>query len=95
MEEVKSNERRVTLEDLMYVSVLERFLEVGVSMMPRLENVSENHTTIKALTEGIHTLEALELVKDHIRSIMGPATIAFGNATIRMSKLQAAQVRHV
>lgn len=77
----------------MYVSVLERFLEIGVNMMPRLENVPENHTTLKALTEGIHTREALELVKDHIRGIMGPASLAFGNATIRMSKLQAAQVR--
>jgi Protein of unknown function (DUF760) len=93
MDEVKTNEQRVTVEDLMYVSVMEKFLDVGVNMMPRLENVSENHTTLKALTEGIHSQEALDLVKDHIRGIMGPASMAFGNATIRMSKLQAAQVR--
>lgn len=93
MEEVKSNERRVTVEDLMYVSVLEKFVELGLNMMPRLENVSENHTTLQALTEGIHTQEALDLVKDHMRAVMGPAAIQYGDATIRMAKLQAAQVR--
>jgi hypothetical protein len=95
MDEVKSNEQRVTVEDLMYVSVLEKFLEVGVNMMPRLENVSENHTTLQALTESIHTEEALDLVKDHMRAVMGPAAIQFADATIRMAKLQAAQVGHL
>lgn len=47
---------------------------------------------VQALTEGIHTKEALELVRDHVRGIMGPAAVAFSNAMIKMSRLQAAQV---
>ena len=46
----------------------------------------------QSLTEGIHTKEALDLVREHVRGIMGPAAVAFSNAMIKMSKLQAAQV---
>ena len=47
---------------------------------------------MQALTEGIHTKEALDLVREHVRGIMGPAAVAFSNAMIKMSRLQAAQV---
>ncbi len=47
---------------------------------------------VQALTDGIHTKEALDLVREHVRGIMGPAAVAFSNAMIKMSKLQAAQV---
>jgi hypothetical protein len=47
MEEVKRNEQRVTVEDLMYASVLEKFVEVGVDMLPRLENVIEAPADLK------------------------------------------------
>ena len=49
----------------------------------------------QALTDGIHTKEALDLVREHVRGIMGPAAVAFSNAMIKMSKLQAAQVGHI
>jgi hypothetical protein len=93
MDEVRSSEQRLTVEDLMYASVLEKFLEVGVDMMPRLENVKESAADLRLLTEGIHSREALDMVKEHIRNIMGPASVAFAEASIRMSTLQAAQVR--
>ena len=35
MEDLKSSEQRATVEDLMYASVLEKFLELKVEMMPR------------------------------------------------------------
>ncbi|CAL5219382.1 g1204 [Coccomyxa viridis] len=92
MEEVKRNEQRATVEDLMYASVLEKFVEVGVDMMPTLDSITESQETLKSLTEGIHTKEALDLVREHVRGIMGPAAVAFSNAMIKMSKLQAAQV---
>lgn len=92
MEEVKRSEQRATVEDLMYASVLEKFVDVGVDMLPRLENIIESPANLKALTESIHTKEALDLVRDHVRGIMGPAAVAYSNAMIKMSKLQAAQV---
>ena len=35
MEDLKNSEQRATVEDLMYASVLEKFMELKVEMMPR------------------------------------------------------------
>lgn len=46
-----------------------------------------------ALTEGIHTREALELVREHLLGVMGPAaSTKFSSELIKMSKFQMAQV---
>ncbi len=37
MQEVKQSEQRVTVMDLMYASVLAKFLDIGVEMLPRLD----------------------------------------------------------
>jgi hypothetical protein len=37
MQEVRASEVRATLEDLMYVSILEKFVVLGVDMLPRLD----------------------------------------------------------
>jgi len=50
--------------------------------------------TLKSLTEGVHTREALDMVKDHVKNVMGPAAAAYANTMLKMSKLQAAQVHH-
>ena len=47
---------------------------------------------VKALTEGIHSKEALEMVKDHLMSMMGPTVTAYSNQIVKMSKLQMTQV---
>ncbi len=49
--------------------------------------------TLQALTEGVHSREALDMVKDHVKNVMGPAAAAYGQTMLKMSKLQAAQVR--
>ncbi len=58
MEELKLSEQRATVEDLMYASVLERFVELGVPMLPRVESIVEAPGDLKALTEGVHSREA-------------------------------------
>ncbi|GAB4818218.1 hypothetical protein N2152v2_005264 [Parachlorella kessleri] len=92
MAEVRRAEQRHALEDLMYVCILERFQEIGVNMLPALEPVEENVAMLKALTEGVHSQEALAMVKEHVLSILGPASMAYANTLVKMSKLQAAQV---
>ncbi|KAL3131693.1 hypothetical protein ABBQ38_007985 [Trebouxia sp. C0009 RCD-2024] len=93
MEDLKSSEQRATVEDLMYASVLEKFLELKVEMMPRMDDsIVENQTHLKTLTEGIHSKEALQLVREHVLGVMGPASMAYSSSMIKMAKLQAAQV---
>ena len=47
---------------------------------------------MQALTEGIHSREALDMVKEHVRMLMGEAAKAFSSAIIKMPKVQAVQV---
>jgi hypothetical protein len=42
--------------------------------------------------EGVHSREAIDMVKEHVLAVLGPASMAFSNTMIKMSKLQAAQV---
>jgi hypothetical protein len=45
------------------------------------------------LTDGVHSAEALSMVKEHLMGMLGPeASAAYGNALVRTSKLQAAQM---
>jgi antitoxin component HigA of HigAB toxin-antitoxin module len=92
MEEVQRSEKQATLEDIMYASVLEKFLQLGVNMLGSMDLVQENAENLKLLTEGVHSREALDVVKDHVKNVMGPASIAYSNTILKMSKLQAAQV---
>lgn len=92
MQEVRRAEEARTIEDLMYVCILEKFQSIGVGLLLAVEPIEESVETLKALTEGVHTKEALEMVKEHVLSILGPASMAYANTSIKMSKLQAAQV---
>lgn len=94
MEEVRAREVRATLEDLMYVSILEKFIILGVEMLPRLDGfVDPGPANLVALTEGVHSKEALELVREHLLGVMGPAAgRQFSSELIKMSKFQIAQV---
>jgi hypothetical protein len=40
----------------------------------------------------VHSREAIDMVKEHVLAVLGPASMAFSNTMIKMSKLQAAQV---
>jgi len=91
--EVKRMQRRRALEDLMYASILHKFVTLGVDLLPQLDGLTEvGGANYKALTEGVHSVEALELVKQHLNTILGAAPASYSNVMIKISKLQAAQV---
>ncbi len=57
-----------------------------------MDSIVENQTNLKTLTEGIHSKEALELVREHVLGVMGPASMAYSNTMIKMAKLQVCVV---
>jgi len=77
----------------MYFSILRKFLDVGVDMLPPLVggNPQIGPADLAALTSRIHSAEALELVREHLGGALGNGP-PNPNAAVRMSKLQAAQV---
>jgi hypothetical protein len=55
--------------------------------------VDPGPANLVALTEGIHSKEALELVREHMLGVMGAAASnKFSTELIKMSKFQMAQV---
>jgi len=91
--EVKRSQRQQALQDLMYCVVLHKFVELGVDLLPPLDGrVDAGPVDLNALTKGVHSKEALEMVKEHLSSVLGGQESAFSNATIRIPKLQAAQI---
>ena len=92
IEEVRNAEAAMAIEDLMYICILDKFRQIGVNMLPQLGPIHEDMDTLKALTEGVHTKEAIEMVKEHMLSALGPASMAYGDTVIKMSKLPSAQV---
>lgn len=86
-------EIQATVEDLMYAAVLEKFLSLGIEMMGSMDNITESAENLKNLTEGLHSREALDMVKEHVKNVMGPSAAGYANTLLKMSKLQAAQVR--
>ena len=49
MQEVRSSEQRATVEDLMYASVLEKFMDLKVEMMPRYAHQCAPSVTLHAI----------------------------------------------
>lgn len=92
MGEVKAAERKAAVLDIMYACIVQNFVRIGVTLLPKLDGfVDAAPVDLNALTQGVHTPEALEMVKDHLRSVLGGQE-AFSNVMVKMSKLQAAQV---
>ena len=94
MGELKESERRLSVEDVMYLSIVERFVSVGIDMLPPLDGIVDLPPVrnLSELTDTVYSKEALDLVKEHLRSAMGPAGGALGNTPIKAGKFQAAQI---
>ncbi len=95
IEQMRALERRSGVQDVMYANILQKFLSIGVDMLPPLddEDVLLRGVDLTKLTSGVHSVEALEMVKEHLMGMLGPqASNAYSNTLVRMSKLQCAQM---
>ncbi|KAK3252577.1 hypothetical protein CYMTET_38135 [Cymbomonas tetramitiformis] len=99
MEEVKMAERRRAVSDIMYYSILNKFGVLGVNLVEPSQLhgiVNLGPTNLTALTKGVHSGEALEMVRTHLMAILGPAmpqdSGSMYSTAAKMSKLQGAQM---
>ena len=96
IQQMRALERRNGVQDLMYANILQKFRSVGVDMLPPLDDAALDAlrgVDLTKLTTGVHSTEALEMVKEHLMGMLGPeAAGAYSNTLVRMSKLQAAQM---
>ena len=92
---MRAAERRNGVQDVMYANILQKFRSLNVDMLPPLdeEMLHLRGVDLTQLTDGVHSVEALSMVKEHLMGMLGPeASAAYSNALVRTSKLQAAQM---
>jgi hypothetical protein len=64
IQQVKDAESRATVEDLMYMCILEEFLKLGVNMLPPASNYTDvPSVNLQPLMDDVHTSQAMDLVR--------------------------------
>ncbi|KAI3726623.1 hypothetical protein L1987_66421 [Smallanthus sonchifolius] len=89
--EVKANERKKALEEILYALVVQKFMDADVSLIPSVTPSPSTSPTQDDKLERLHSPEALEMIQNHLSLILGnragdPSSIA------EISKLRVGQV---
>ncbi|KAK9138454.1 hypothetical protein Sjap_009048 [Stephania japonica] len=74
--EMKENECQIAVEDITYLSIVHKFSEIGVPMVPRLSCCIRNGRletwpSQDRELQSIHSSEVQEMIKEHISTILG------------------------
>ncbi|KAL8056432.1 hypothetical protein ABFX02_04G119600 [Erythranthe guttata] len=94
--EVKANERRKTLEEILYALVVQKFMDADVALVPnitQLDSVRVDDTwhCKEAELEGLHSTEAYQMIQKHLSLILGKR-LADSKSVAQISKLRVGQV---
>ncbi|CAL0324400.1 unnamed protein product [Lupinus luteus] len=74
--QVKENQCQICVEDVMYLLILNKFSEIRVPMVPKISSCLYNRR-LEILPskdwelESIHTLEILDIIKEHVTNVTG------------------------
>ncbi|CAN4085451.1 unnamed protein product [Withania somnifera] len=94
--EVKANERKKTLEEILYALVVQKFMDANVSLVPAI-SPSESSDRIDSWPsqddklERLHSPEANEMIQNHLALILG-SRLGDNSAVAQISKLRVGQV---
>ncbi|RRT77667.1 hypothetical protein B296_00000846 [Ensete ventricosum] len=95
--EVKANERRRALEEILYALVVQKFVEADVSLVPAISRSADPSGKVDQWPpedeklERLHSTEAYEMIKNHLALILGQR-LSDTNAVAPISKLRVGQV---
>ncbi|XP_028781488.1 UV-B-induced protein At3g17800, chloroplastic-like [Neltuma alba] len=93
--EVKANERRKALEEILYALVVQKFMDANVSLIPSVTPDSSGQVDSWPSEDGklerLHSPEAYEMIRNHLALILGNR-IDDASAVAQISKLRVGQV---
>lgn len=96
--EVKANERRKTLEEILYALVVQKFMDAKISLIPSVTpkpaasfNPVDAWPSQDEKLELIHSPEALEMIQNHLSLILGNR-VSDSTSVAEISKLRVGQV---
>lgn len=89
--EVKANERKKALEEILYALVVQKFMDANVSLIPSVTPSPPTWPSQDEKLELLHSPEALEMIQNHLALILGSRA---GDSTsiAEISKLRVGQV---
>ncbi|KAK4567436.1 hypothetical protein RGQ29_003285 [Quercus rubra] len=96
--EVKANERKKALEEILYALVVQKFMDANVSLIPAISPSSSDPSgrvdvwpSQDEKLEQLHSPEAYEMIKNHLALILGNR-VTDSNSVAQISKLRVGQV---
>ncbi|XP_031281158.1 UV-B-induced protein At3g17800, chloroplastic [Pistacia vera] len=96
--EVKANERRKALEEILYALVVQKFMDANVSLIPSIAPSSSDPSgrvdtwpSHDEKLEQLHSPEAYEMIQNHLALILGNR-LGDSNSVAQISKLRVGQV---
>lgn len=96
--EVKSNERKKAVEEILYALVVQKFMDADVPLIPSITQLSPNHTgqvdtspSQEEKLEHLHSAEAYEMIQNHLVLILGNR-LGDSDLIAQQSKLRIGQV---
>ncbi|KAJ4974983.1 hypothetical protein NE237_008157 [Protea cynaroides] len=97
--EVKANERRKALEEILYALVVQKFMDANVSLISTISSPSSSDPSGRIYAwpsqqeklEHLHSSEAYEMIQNHLALILGNR-VADSKTVAQISKLRVGQV---
>ncbi|CAA0831788.1 Protein of unknown function (DUF760 [Striga hermonthica] len=97
--EVKANERKRALEEILYALVVQKFMDAEVPMVPAIARSPPNnsvrvdtwHAPEDQKLERLHSPEAYEMIQNHLALILGNR-LSDSSSVAQISKLRVGQV---
>lgn len=96
--EVKANERRKAVEEILYALVVQKFMEANVSLVPTITSTTsdpfgrvDKWPSEDEKLERLHSPEACEMIQNHLALILGNR-LTDSTSVAQISKLRVGQV---
>ncbi|MBA0765501.1 hypothetical protein Gotri_014691 [Gossypium trilobum] len=95
--EVKANERKRALEEILYALVVQKFMDANISLVPAITSSADPSGRVDTWPsqedklEQIHSAEAHEMIQNHVALILGNR-LGESTSVAQISKLRVGQV---
>lgn len=97
--ELKAEERRKALEEIIYALIVQKFMDAGVSLIPTISLSVAGSGKVDTWPnqdtelEAVHSIEAVEMIKEHLSLVLGNRNaVSDSNTVAEISKLRVGQV---
>ncbi|XP_052171376.1 UV-B-induced protein At3g17800, chloroplastic isoform X2 [Diospyros lotus] len=92
--EVKKKERQKTLEEIMYCLIVQKFVDKGISLIPKISATSDPTGRVdfwpnqEQKLASVHSDEVFEMIQSHLSLVLGDRVVGPLDTIIQISKIK-------